>query len=160
MIEQICIIIETYYGLGGGAIKIKTRKREIVQARQIAMYFSKLLTGLSLAKIGKSIGNKDHATVLHACKTVNNLIDTDKKFKYDIDEIGIKIKNLGNIEYLSEVDKLKFTVSLLTEENKGLMNDIVELNNNATEKDTEYSRALKELDLVKRTLSQLNKICM
>ena len=72
-------------------IKSKTRKREIVQARQIAMYFSKSFTKSSLATIGSQIGGKDHATVLHACKTVNNLIDTDKRFRCYIDEIEKKL---------------------------------------------------------------------
>jgi len=70
----------------------KTRKREIVQARQVAMYFSKNLTKSSLATIGAQIGGKDHATVLHACKTVNNLIDTDKRFRTQITEIEKKLK--------------------------------------------------------------------
>jgi len=56
------------------------------------MYFSKTLTKSSLASIGSQIGNKDHATVLHACKTVNNLIDTDRTFKSQIDEIDKKLK--------------------------------------------------------------------
>ena len=74
------------------SITSKTRKREIVQARQIAMYFAKGMTKLSLATIGAQIGGKDHATVLHACKTVNNLIDTDRQFKGYIDEIEKKLK--------------------------------------------------------------------
>jgi len=52
-----------------------------VQARQVAMYFSKNLTKSSLATIGSQIGGKDHATVLHACKTVNNLVETDNSSK-------------------------------------------------------------------------------
>jgi chromosomal replication initiator protein len=70
----------------------KTRKREIVQARQVSMYFSKNLTKASLASIGSFIGGKDHATVLHACKTVNNLIDTDRHFRNQIIEIEKKLK--------------------------------------------------------------------
>ena len=68
-------------------MKSKTRKREIVQCRQLAMYFAKQLTKNSLDMIGKHCGNKDHATVLHACKTVNNLADTDKRFKGYISDI-------------------------------------------------------------------------
>lgn len=68
-----------------------TRRREIVQARQLAMYFSKKYTKSSLAVIGNKCGNKDHATVLHACKTVENLIETDKKFKKIASEIENKI---------------------------------------------------------------------
>lgn len=71
----------------------KTRKREVVQARQIAMYFSKKYTKCSLATIGSYIGGKDHATVLHACKAVENLIETDKQVAKDINEINEALKN-------------------------------------------------------------------
>jgi chromosomal replication initiator protein len=54
----------------------KCRKREFVTARQISMCLAKNFTKHSLAKIGSQIGDKDHATVLHACKTINNLVDT------------------------------------------------------------------------------------
>jgi chromosomal replication initiator protein len=74
------------------SLQAKTRKREIVQARQIAMFFSKNMTKSSLASIGSQIGGKDHATVLHACKTVSNLKDTDKNFRVYIDEIERKLK--------------------------------------------------------------------
>jgi chromosomal replication initiator protein len=73
-------------------LQSKTRKREIVQARQIAMYFCKSLTNASLASIGSQIGNKDHATVLYACKTVNNLIEMDKNFKAQIEQIDNKLR--------------------------------------------------------------------
>ena len=86
--EVVC----NYFEMPVESLESKTRKREIVQARQIAMFFAKELTKQSLAAIGSQIGKKDHATVLHACKTVNNLIDTDKQFKYDIDDISKKIK--------------------------------------------------------------------
>ena len=62
-------------------IVAKTRKREIVEARQICMRISKDLTKCSLARIGMEIGRKDHATVLHAIKVVNNLIETSQDFK-------------------------------------------------------------------------------
>ena len=55
---------------------MKSRKREIVGARQISMSLSKRFTIHSLAVIGREHGGKDHATVLHACKTVQNLLDT------------------------------------------------------------------------------------
>ena len=64
-----------------------TKNREIVQARQLSMYFSKQLTKNSLASIGQQCGNKDHATVLHACRTVNNLKETDKRFKTYVDDL-------------------------------------------------------------------------
>jgi len=91
-IEYIQKIVCDYFNMPVDSLHSKTRKREVVQARQIAMFFSKNLTKSSLASIGSQIGHKDHATVLHACKTVNNLIDTDKQFKCDIEEIEKRLK--------------------------------------------------------------------
>ncbi|MCH7657519.1 MAG: chromosomal replication initiator protein DnaA [Bacteroidetes bacterium] len=90
-IDYIQKIVCDYYNIPLNLIQSKTRKREIVQARQVAMFFSKSLTKSSLATIGSQIGKKDHATVLHACKTVNNLIDTDKQFRLQIQDIEKKL---------------------------------------------------------------------
>jgi chromosomal replication initiator protein len=90
-IDFIQKVICDYFDIPIETMKSKTRKREIVQCRQLAMYFSKQMTKSSLAMIGKHCGNKDHATVLHACKTVNNLADTDKQFKGYISDIEKKL---------------------------------------------------------------------
>ena len=89
-IDYIQKIVCDYFDLSIDSFKSKTRKRNIVQARQLAMYFSKQLTKSSLANIGAQCGGKDHATVLHACKTVNNLAETDKTFRTYIEEIEKK----------------------------------------------------------------------
>jgi chromosomal replication initiator protein len=91
-IDYIQKVVCNYFSITTDQLHNNTRKRETVQARQIAMFFSKNLTKCSLATIGSQIGGKDHATVLHACKTVNNLMDTDKTFKHQIDEIEKKLK--------------------------------------------------------------------
>lgn len=91
-IDYIQKIVCEYFGLPSDILQAKTRKREIVQARQIAMFFSKSMTKSSLSTIGSIIGGKDHATVLHACKTVNNLKDTDKRFKSQIEDIERRLK--------------------------------------------------------------------
>jgi len=91
-IDYIQKVVCNYYNIGLELLQSKTRKREIVQARQVAMFFSKTMTKSSLATIGSQIGGKDHATVLHACKTVNNLIETDKRFRLQVDEIEKKLK--------------------------------------------------------------------
>ncbi|MFC2090649.1 chromosomal replication initiator protein DnaA [Bacteroidota bacterium] len=91
-IDYIQKVICSYFNVGLELLQSRTRKREIVQARQVAMYFSKSMTKSSLATIGAQIGGKDHATVLHACKTVNNLIETDKRFRIQIDELEKKLK--------------------------------------------------------------------
>jgi chromosomal replication initiator protein len=90
-IDFIQKVVSDYFDLPLELMKSKTRKREVVQARQIAMYFSKNLTKASLANIGAHLGGKDHATVLHACRTVNNLIETDKRFRNYIEDIEKKI---------------------------------------------------------------------
>ena len=91
-IDYIQKVVCDYFDLPLEAINSKTRKREIVQARQLAMYFAKKHTKSSLGTIGLHCGNKDHATVLHACRTVNNLIDTDKQFRIYVEELDKKIK--------------------------------------------------------------------
>ena len=90
-IDYIQKVVCDYFDLPIELLKSKTRKREVVQARQIAMYFAKNMTKSSLATIGMHCGGKDHATVLHACRTVNNLMDTDKRFRSYIDELEKKI---------------------------------------------------------------------
>ncbi|MGL4909213.1 MAG: chromosomal replication initiator protein DnaA [Bacteroidales bacterium] len=69
-----------------------TRKREIVQVRQIAMYFCKNLTKSSLSSIGEHIGGKNHATVLHACKQVTNQMETDKGYFEMVSALERKLK--------------------------------------------------------------------
>ena len=94
-IDDILRVVCTHYGLESNAIHTKSRKRDVVQARQVAMYLAKTYTDLSTAKIGNLIGNRDHATVLHACKTIKALKDVDKAFQTEIDEIQAELKNNG-----------------------------------------------------------------
>ncbi len=70
----------------------KTRKREIVQARQIAMYFCKQFTDQSLKKIGGAFGGRDHSTVIHSFQTVQNLAETDKDYHRNLIQIEKVIK--------------------------------------------------------------------
>jgi len=91
-ISYISKVVCDYFHMPASQIQINTRRREIVQARQLAMYFSKNMTKYSLSSIGTQIGKKDHATVLHACKMVNNLKDTDKNFRSCVNEIEKKLK--------------------------------------------------------------------
>jgi chromosomal replication initiator protein len=89
-IEYIQKMVADYFEMDLDTLQSKTRKRHIVQARQLAMYFAKKYTKASLASIGSQIGKRDHATVLHACRTVENLADTDKQFRKYIDDLGKK----------------------------------------------------------------------
>lgn len=81
--EKVC----AYYNMDVQLLQAKCRKREIVQARQISMYLSKKYTDNSLTRIGSELGKKDHATVLHACKTISDLIEIDKTIKSNVQEI-------------------------------------------------------------------------
>jgi len=77
-------------------LKEKTRKRAIVQARQLSMYLAKNFTKNSLKVIGKYFGGRDHSTVIHSCQAIQNLLDTDNDFKESVEDIQKKIQmNIG-----------------------------------------------------------------
>ena len=86
-IDKVQKVVCDYFNITRDTLLSKTRKRQIVQARQIAMYMSRSLINCSLSTIGAEIGGKDHATVLHACTTVNDLMSTDKTFKQYVTDI-------------------------------------------------------------------------
>ena len=92
-IEHIQKVVSDYFQMDVMTLQSKTRKRHIVQARQLAMFFSKKFTKASLASIGTKIGHRDHATVLHACKTVDNLAFTDKHFRKYVEDLNKKFSN-------------------------------------------------------------------
>ncbi|MDD7528980.1 MAG: chromosomal replication initiator protein DnaA [Bacteroidales bacterium] len=91
-VEKIRDMVCDYFALPLDAVMSKTRKREIATARQVAMYLSKQYTKSSLSVIGKLIGGRDHATVLHACSVVNDLMDTDKNFRMSVKELEQRLK--------------------------------------------------------------------
>jgi len=90
--EYIQKLVCEYFEVPIEMVKSKTRKREIVQARQISMYLAKSHTKTSLKSIGAFFGGRDHSTVIYACQTVEDLIDTDKKFKAYVHDIQKKLK--------------------------------------------------------------------
>jgi chromosomal replication initiator protein len=90
-IDYIQKVVSDYFQMDVDTLQSKTRKRHIVQARQLAMFFAKKFTKASLASIGSQIGKRDHATVLHACKTVDNLSTTDKQFRKYVEDLTKKL---------------------------------------------------------------------
>ena len=90
-IDYIQKVVSDYFQMDVNTLQSKTRKRHIVQARQLAMFFAKKYTKASLASIGSQIGKRDHATVLHACKTVDNLSSTDKQFRKYVEDLSKKL---------------------------------------------------------------------
>ncbi|MDD2244027.1 MAG: chromosomal replication initiator protein DnaA [Dysgonamonadaceae bacterium] len=85
--QHIQEVVSEFYHIDKSLIQSSSRKREIVQARQVTMYFVKKHTELSLAQIGLQIGNRNHATVLHSCNTVNDMAEVDRGFRADLDEM-------------------------------------------------------------------------
>ena len=91
-IDYIQKTVSDYFKVELEDLKAKTRKKEIVIARQVAMYFSKDYTNHSLKSIGYHFGGRDHSTVIHAVQSVNDMIDTNAKFRFAIDELKKKLK--------------------------------------------------------------------
>jgi chromosomal replication initiator protein len=90
-IDAIQRMVADHFKVELDQLKAKTRKRQIVQARQIAMYFAKEMTRHSLKSIGLHFGGRDHSTVIHALQTVSDLVATDKYFKQNVTEIRKRI---------------------------------------------------------------------
>ncbi len=92
-IDEIIKKVSDYYGVEVSAINTRSRKREVVLVRQISMYLAKKYLDMSTSKIGQYVGDRDHATVLHACKTITNLADTDKQFRTELNEIDMSLQS-------------------------------------------------------------------
>lgn len=91
-IEFIQKAVCEYFSVPQEKLKEKTRKRQIVQARQLSMYLAKNFTKNSLKVIGKHFGGRDHSTVIHSCQAVRDLMDTDREFKESVLDIEKKIQ--------------------------------------------------------------------
>lgn len=91
-IEYIQKTVCEHFDVEVEKLKEKTRKRAIVQARQLSMYLAKNYTKNSLKVIGKHFGGRDHSTVIHSCQAIQNLLDTDPEFKDSVQEIQKKIQ--------------------------------------------------------------------
>lgn len=90
--DLITQVVADYYGIEQDTLCMKTRKREVVNARQIAMYFCKELTDMSLSTIGGRFGKYNHSTVLYASKCITEQRDADKEFDSVLKEIESRIK--------------------------------------------------------------------
>jgi chromosomal replication initiator protein len=91
-VEHIQQIVCEYFGIEEDLVRARTRKREVVQARQVAMYFSKQFTKHSLKTIGLKFGGRDHSTVIHGVQSVENQMETDPRFREVVDELRHKLE--------------------------------------------------------------------
>ncbi|MCO6489981.1 MAG: chromosomal replication initiator protein DnaA [Phaeodactylibacter sp.] len=91
-VDYIQKLVAEHFDLGVEKLQGKTRKRQVVIARQLSMYLAKNLTDKSLKAIGENFGGRDHSTVIYSCKTVQDLMETDVIFKDTVSELEKKIK--------------------------------------------------------------------
>lgn len=91
-LEKIQKIVAEHYEIKIANLLAKTRSRDIARPRQIAMYLAKSLTNFSLPQIGREMGGKNHATVIYAVKSVQDLIDCDASFAHQIKLLEEKIR--------------------------------------------------------------------
>lgn len=84
-IDDIVRTITKHYGVNRSDLLSSRRNRSIVRPRQIGMYLAKMLTSRSLPEIGRRFGNRDHTTVLHAIRKIEQLMQTDRRLKEDIE---------------------------------------------------------------------------
>lgn len=85
--EKVQMTVCEYFNITKESLISKSRKRNIVQARQIAMYICRNMLNCSLTTIGTELGGKDHATVMHSISTVSDLMSTDRSFKKYVSDI-------------------------------------------------------------------------
>lgn len=90
-IDKIKKYVADHYDIPIDRMKSKTRKREVVVARQTAMYLCKTMTAQSLKTIGDEFGGRDHSTVIYSCKAVQDLIDTDPPYRETVTELQKQI---------------------------------------------------------------------
>ncbi len=86
-LDNIQRVVADYYKMKLSDLLSKRRNRSIARPRQIAMSLAKELTSHSLPEIGEAFGGRDHTTVLHACRKVKELLNTDTVIKADYDNI-------------------------------------------------------------------------
>jgi hypothetical protein len=150
LVDYIIKLVSKYYNIESELLKTKTRKREICFPRQAAMYLIKENTNLSLTHIGGLFNGKDHATVLHAKRTVANLMQSDKTISLDLKKLQkvIKFKSSAlkrNINMDKEFYYIDFNdhVSIKVKDDKGMIltgfseeeiNQITDLIDNIVEK--------------------------
>lgn len=83
ILEKVC----DHFNVTTAAVNSRSRKRDIVVARQVSMYLSQKYTKMPASRIGKLIGNRDHSTVIHSCTQVEKRLKTDKLFSSELDTI-------------------------------------------------------------------------
>ena len=88
IMERVC----QHYGVTQQQVISKSRKREFVQVRQVAMYLAQKHTKMPASRIGLLIGSRDHSTVIHSCSTIEKRLKVDKTFAEELNSIETSFK--------------------------------------------------------------------
>lgn len=91
-VEYIQELVANHFDVSVDRLAGKTRKRQVVIARQLSMYLAKKLTDKSLKAIGEIFGGRDHSTVIYSCRTVQDLMETDKLYKDTVEVLEKKVR--------------------------------------------------------------------
>jgi len=91
--DSIAVEVSSYYQIPVELLSAKTRKHEVVIARQMTMYLIKMLIGTSLKSIGAHFGGRDHTTVLHSCQTIDNYLGHDIKVRTALETLKSNLLN-------------------------------------------------------------------
>ena len=86
-LKQIIAVAARYYSLTQAALLSSARRKSLVHARAIIVYLARLLTDLSYAQIGQGLGRRDHSTIMHAQRCIQNLAVTDSATQRDLEEL-------------------------------------------------------------------------
>jgi chromosomal replication initiator protein len=92
-IDMVQKVVSTFYNIKISDLKVKRKYKAYVIPRQVAMYLSRKLTNASLLEIGEKFGGKDHSTVLHSIKKVEERMSTETSFKEMIENLHSRIKS-------------------------------------------------------------------
>ena len=88
ILEKVC----RHYNVEQHQVFSKSRKRDLVQVRQVSMFFAQKYTKMPAGRIGQLIGNRDHSTVIHSCNAVEQRLKVDQAFQAEISSIENSFK--------------------------------------------------------------------
>ena len=91
-IEMIQKTVSRFFNVPVVELRAKRRNKNVVQARQVAMYLCRHLSDMALPEIGNAFGGKDHTTVLHSYKKIEQEIQTSSQFKKVIEDLSTSLK--------------------------------------------------------------------
>lgn len=88
IMDKVC----SHYNVTMTAVNSRSRKKDIVMARQVSMYMAQKYTKMPASRIGKLVGNRDHSTVIHSCSKIEDRLKVDKGFSAEIASIENSFK--------------------------------------------------------------------